>query len=159
MTPHAVEARCGYGPRMATSDLQLFTTLVRYETRLWNQLDAQLRAEGLVPLPTLMTLDVVRQHAGSCRVQEIRQDLGITVGAASKVVDRLERDGHVVRTPHPHDRRSSLVELTRTGAQARSAGLSTLEGMLAAHLAGEPGLDAAGALLSRLLSRLDDAPA
>ena len=58
----------------------------------------------------------MRRHSGAARVQELRTELGITVGAASKLVDRLERDGLVVRTAHPHDRRSSLVTLTAPGS-------------------------------------------
>jgi DNA-binding MarR family transcriptional regulator len=37
------------------------------------------------------------------------------VGAASKVVDRVEAAGHCVRLPNPDDRRSSLIDLTPTG--------------------------------------------
>ena len=39
----------------------------------------------------------------------------ITVGGASKIVDRLESAGLVARRANPDDRRSSLVELTDAG--------------------------------------------
>jgi DNA-binding MarR family transcriptional regulator len=44
--------------------------------------------------------------------------LQITVGAASKVVDRVEAAGHCARQPDPRDRRSSLLVLTPAGAAA-----------------------------------------
>ena len=100
--------------------MDFFDALVRYETYLWNHLDDRLVAAGGVSLANLTALRVVRRHAGSARVQELRTQLGITVGAASKLVDRLERDGLVVRTANPHDRRSSLIALTPAGdARAR----------------------------------------
>jgi hypothetical protein len=44
-------------------------------------------------------------------------ELSITVGGASKLVDRIEAAGHCRRRPHPADKRSSLIELTTTGGQ------------------------------------------
>ena len=137
-----------------STGLDFLTTLVRYETYLWNDLDARLRAAGHVALPTLFTLDVVDRYDGRCRVLEIRQDIGITVGAASKLVDRLEADGLVVRTPNPRDRRSSLVLLTPRGLEAHTEGRATLSKLLDEHLAGEPRLAQTTASLNRLLDRL-----
>ena len=117
--------------------MDFFDALVRYETYLWNHLDDRLVAAGGVSLANLTALRVVRRHAGSARVQELRTHLGITVGAASKLVDRLERDGLVVRTANPHDRRSSLITLTPAGDAAHDAGVALVDSELAAHLAGE----------------------
>lgn len=138
----------------APTGLDFLTTLVRYETYLWNDLDVRLRDAGHVALPTLFTLDVVDRYDGRCRVLEIRRDIGITVGAASKLVDRLEADGLVVRTPNPRDRRSSLVLLTPDGHTAHAEGRRTLAKLLDEHLAGEPRLAQTTATLGRLLERL-----
>lgn len=133
--------------------MDFFDAVVRYETYLWNHLDDHLRAAGGVSLANLTALRVVRRHAGSARVQELRTELGITVGAASKLVDRLERDGLVVRSAHPHDRRSSLVTLTPAGDVAHDAGVALVDAELAVHLAGED-VSGEAALLTRLLDRL-----
>lgn len=46
--------------------------------------------------------------------------LGITTASTTKMLDRLERAGHVVRAPHPRDRRSLVVRITaETAAVAR----------------------------------------
>jgi DNA-binding MarR family transcriptional regulator len=37
----------------------------------------------------------------------------------TNIVDRLESDGLVRRTPHPTDRRTTLVEITAAGLQRR----------------------------------------
>lgn len=127
-------------------------TLVRYETHLWNHLDGLLRGGGVVSLATLSALGVVHDHATS-RVQEVSVDLGITVGAASKLVDRLERAGLVERTANPLDRRSSLLELTPAGRAAHAEATALLDAALDEHLGGED-VRAVEQVLGRLLHRL-----
>jgi DNA-binding MarR family transcriptional regulator len=51
-------------------------------------------------------------RAGRLTPSRLAWLLGITSGGATALVQRLERDGHVEREPHPSDRRSSLVRLT-----------------------------------------------
>ena len=43
---------------------------------------------------------------------ELGRALGLTSGAATGLVDRLERAGHVRRSPHPQDRRRQVVTVT-----------------------------------------------
>jgi MarR family transcriptional regulator, organic hydroperoxide resistance regulator len=50
-----------------------------------------------------------------CRVYDIANELGITTGGTSKLVDRIEASGYCRRLPNPDDRRSSLLELTEEG--------------------------------------------
>ncbi len=42
-------------------------------------------------------------------------ELGLSSGASTGLVDRLERSGVAERYPHPHDRRRTLVRLTSRG--------------------------------------------
>jgi DNA-binding MarR family transcriptional regulator len=135
--------------------MEFFDTLVRYETYLWNHLDRRLADEGEVALSTLFALRVIRRHAGDCRVQDLRADLGVTVGAASKLVDRLERDGLAVRSPHPHDRRSSLIALSPAGEAAHDRGVALLDAALAEHVSPEAGIGDVTGVLRRLMSALD----
>ncbi|CUR55241.1 putative Transcriptional regulator, MarR family [metagenome] len=55
----------------------------------------------------------------------------LSAPATSAMLDRLEKLGHVVRHPHPTDRRSVVVDLTD---HAREVG-GAMFGRLAAHLA------------------------
>ena len=41
----------------------------------------------------------------------------MTTAAASGIVDRLAARGHVVREPHPTDRRRTVVGVTSTGRE------------------------------------------
>lgn len=119
-----------------------FDVLVRYETDLWAMVDSRLTAAGAVSLAKLEALRVVDRHAGRCRVHEISADLSITVGAASKLVDRTEQAGLVRREPNPQDRRSALVVLTPAGADALGFADEVASRALGDHLDGS-GVDVA----------------
>jgi DNA-binding MarR family transcriptional regulator len=98
----------------------LFHDLVRFETELWNAVDARLRADFDLPLSRFEPMLVIsRRH--SCRVYDIAEELAITVGGTSKLVDRIEASGHCVRRPNPGDRRSSIIELTPQGKRLVAA--------------------------------------
>jgi DNA-binding MarR family transcriptional regulator len=111
-----------------------FTRLVRVQTRLWNEVDARLQAEHGVQLTDVTPLEVVADTPG-CRVQDIVETLHITVGGASKVVDRLVASGYVVRTANPGDRRSSVLSVTRPGRLLLSEVKPDLDQVLGQHLA------------------------
>jgi DNA-binding MarR family transcriptional regulator len=113
----------------------LFADLVRLEIELWDAVEARLRADLGVGLATAQTLAVVAE-VPDCRVHDIVRGLSITVGGASKTVDRLERDGLVARRPHPSDRRSSVVALTRRGATTHAKARRLIEAELDARIGG-----------------------
>ena len=113
---------------------QLFADLVRYETRLFNVLGERLRAEHGVTMGQFEFLRIISGRAG-CRVQDIADEVAITVGATSKGVDRLEAAGWVVRRPNPENRRSSLLELTAEGRRLLDAATPTLHDGLRTWLA------------------------
>ena len=107
-----------------------FDTLVRLEIELWNEIDARLQDADGVTLARFQALRAVAEHDGRARVHEVAQDLGITVGAASKLVDRLEQDGSARREPNSerpalvahraHARRSTAVQDRRRDLRGRS---------------------------------------
>ncbi|WP_375430657.1 MarR family winged helix-turn-helix transcriptional regulator [uncultured Friedmanniella sp.] len=49
--------------------------------------------------------------------KELAVDLGLTSGAATALVDRLEKQGIAQRSPHAWDRRRTIVRLTARGHQ------------------------------------------
>ena len=99
----------------------LFNEIVRLEIELWNGVDARLQAELDMPLGRFEPMRKVAAP-GRCRVFDLADDLGITVGGASKIVDRLEASGHCRRTANPDDKRSSIIELTAAGQRVLSEG-------------------------------------
>jgi len=119
---------------MGRHHVDFFDALVRYETELWNFLDERLQADLGLTLARLDALRVINRRDGACRVQDIADDLCITVGAASKLVDRLETDGLARRAANPGDRRSSLISFTDRGRSIHDAGAKRLDAHLRAHL-------------------------
>ena len=117
---------------MSVNLRQLFDDLVRFETDLWNGVDARLRAAGQVPLGSLNVMQVVRRTP-ACRVNDVADALSITIGGASQAVDRLTARGLCERRPNPDDRRSSIVELTGSGSAALAAGEEIFDAELAAR--------------------------
>ena len=113
----------------------LFADLVRLEIELWDAVEARLRAELGVGLATAQTLAVVAT-VQDCRVHDIVRGLSITVGGASKTVDRLELGGLVARRPHPTDRRSSVISLTRAGATTHAKAQRLIASELDARIGG-----------------------
>ncbi|MGC5221727.1 MarR family winged helix-turn-helix transcriptional regulator [Micromonospora sp. DT81.3] len=133
--------------------MDFFTSLVRYEIDLWNAIEDALRSQGQIGLARLQAVSVLAEHAGAGRVHDISGEIGITVGAASKLVDRLERDGLAVRSPNPDDRRSSLIALTADGTRALHAAADVRDTVLGAVIdpdAERSALSAIAALQSRL---------
>ncbi len=114
----------------------LFRDLVRLETEVWNRLEARVHQAHGVPLAWLEIMQVVDITEGVCRVLDIAKMLSITVGGASKVVDKVEAAGLCRRQPNPTDGRSNVIQLTKPGMDLLKAADVTLASALA-DLVGE----------------------
>jgi len=112
-----------------TDFYSLFSTLTRLETELWDAVDARLRQECGLPLGRFEAMVVV-SSLGMCRVFDIASALAITVGGASKLVDRVEAAGYCSRKINPGDRRSSLLDLTEEGKAVVARGRAVIEAEL-----------------------------
>ncbi|WP_043436018.1 MarR family winged helix-turn-helix transcriptional regulator [Arthrobacter sp. I3] len=112
-----------------TNFYPLFSTLTRLETELWDAVDARVRQECGLPLGRFEAMVVV-SSLGTCRVFDIASALAITVGGASKLVDRVEAAGYCSRKINPGDRRSSLLDLTEEGKAVVARGRAVIEAEL-----------------------------
>ncbi|MFD7017436.1 MarR family winged helix-turn-helix transcriptional regulator [Streptomyces sp. NPDC059928] len=111
-----------------------FSDLVRCETRLYNALSDSVRERHGIVLSQYEFLSHLRDHPGS-RVADLAAEFAIGIGATSKGIDRLEKQGWVVRQPNPADRRSSLLALTDDGVELAEAATATFTERLAELLA------------------------
>ncbi|MEI3612707.1 MarR family winged helix-turn-helix transcriptional regulator [Pseudogracilibacillus sp. SO30301A] len=59
--------------------------------------------------------------AGAVRMGQLAERLGITKGAVTQLIDRLEKKELVSRTSHPSDSRAVLISLTKKGELAFQA--------------------------------------
>lgn len=132
---------------------RLFDDLVRVEIALWDAVDRRLRRDLGLPLGRAEVLRVVATTP-SCRVQDVAGALSITVGAVSKLVDRLEASGLCARRAHPGDRRSSLVELTEEGRRVHTAAETILQDELDRRLGELPGLGELASFLAATRAHL-----
>lgn len=134
----------------------LFSALTRLETEIWDAVDARLRQECGHPLGRYEAM-VVLASLGACRVFDIAEALSITVGGASKLIDRVEAAGYCSRKINPGDRRSSLLELTAVGTIVVEQGRQVVEDELAHWFTPALTWQEAGTLLD-LLARVRSTP-
>lgn len=134
--------------------MDFFETLVRYEVALWDAVDGALRQGGFVSAAQHHALTILDRHGDTGRVLDVSAEIGITVGAASKLVDRLEGHGLVERRPHPTDGRSSLIALTALGASSLAAASVARDAVLE-RLLDPAAAQAAQEALAVLQARLD----
>lgn len=106
--------------------LTFFDELVATEVALWSALDAAVLAATDVNLGLITAIRQIARSDDGMRVQELADGVGITVGAASKIGDRLERAGLAIRSPNPADGRSSLLQPTTAGLAALADGLDAM---------------------------------
>ncbi len=70
-------------------------------------------------------LDLI-QRAGRLTASDLVRDSGLTSGAITGVIDRLERGGYVRRVPDTNDRRRTFIEPVQGKADEISAMLQSL---------------------------------
>jgi DNA-binding MarR family transcriptional regulator len=134
-----------------------FADLVRCETRLYNALNDRLRDRHGIVTSQFEALRYLRDHPGA-RVADLAAEFAIGIGATSKSVDRLEKQGWAVRQPNPADRRSSLLALTDAGTRLVDAAEKTFAEGLAELIGGTldgSSVSAAARALAALRSGLE----
>lgn len=84
---------------------------------------------------------------GELGQSELAGRLGITTGATTALVDRLEAAGLAQRTAHPTDRRRTMISLTKKGREVVTMGTNSMSRIF-------DGFD--NAVLAHTISALDD---
>jgi DNA-binding MarR family transcriptional regulator len=137
-----------------TSSRADFGVLVRFEIDLWNAVEHALRfTPGAVTLGRHDAL--LRISTTDAGVRDVADALHITMGAASRLTDRLVDDGLVERGAHPTDRRAVRLTVTRDGATALAVTTPAISAALEKILgtAGAADLHRAVAILGRIAVR------
>jgi DNA-binding MarR family transcriptional regulator len=60
----------------------------------------------------LRCLEILLQELPEAGPSELAERLGLTTGSTTALLDRLEKAGYLTRSPHPTDRRKSVVRAT-----------------------------------------------
>jgi DNA-binding MarR family transcriptional regulator len=111
----------------------LFAQLTRFEGDVRNAVDKRLRSEHGLQLTWFQAMQAMSTNA-TCRVLDIKDELSITVGGASKLVDRIEAAGLCRRRTNPNDRRSQIVQLTPAGRRLLAKATTSFEDELQTRL-------------------------
>ena len=67
---------------------------------------------NMTDLAAMRMLIIREQRGESVSPHDLARHLRISTASTTKLVDRLADAGHVVRLPHPNDRRSRVIALT-----------------------------------------------
>lgn len=115
--------------------IQWLSDLIRVEIVLWNRINARLLQAHDLSLAFFESLYFIEQSPdGRLRIGDLAWSLRITVGATSKLVDRMEATRLIRRELDVDDRRASRVALTDAGKQALVSASTTYTAELAAVL-------------------------
>ncbi|TVT26379.1 MarR family transcriptional regulator [Amycolatopsis rhizosphaerae] len=110
------------------------------------QFRAQQARTRLGVSPTEMIALGILHVEGPQTITDLARLLAITPASTTELADRLVRDGHVERLPHPADRRKRLLRLTPAAAGM----LTGIYEELALRLAGLASREARPAVLAFL---------
>src|SRR6516165_11572969 len=106
-----LETRAQKGDHQA---LRLWLRLLSCTVRIEKQIRIGLRREFSTTLPRF-DLMAQLERSGGLRMNELSQRLMVSGGNVTGITDQLEREGLVMRTPYPGDRRAFMIKLTETG--------------------------------------------
>ena len=100
-------------PRLAA-----YGRLIETQRRLHRLFDRSLRAEaGITIVVYEALLRLARTAEGHLTINELGEAMDLSSGGATRLVDRLVREGYVERMACPSDRRVSWASLTDAGRE------------------------------------------
>lgn len=102
---------------MRRGSVEALDALFELASRLGDLMHTDLAARELTPARAEVLL-VLRDSDRPLVQRELADQLRCTPRHITGLVDTLEAGGWVHRTPHPTDRRATIVELTTTGVAA-----------------------------------------
>jgi DNA-binding MarR family transcriptional regulator len=136
-------------------ELRAWRGLLRVHASLYKALDAQLEAEHGLPLTSyevLKYLGEAQQHR--MRMCDLASSVILSRSGLTRLVDRMEREGLLVRESCASDARGAFAKLTPAGqeklAAARSTHLACVRSLFLAHL-GEDELELLAEVWDRVL--------
>ncbi len=99
--------------------------------RLTRQLDTGLEASVGISLAFYETMVRIRRSpAGRLTMGELANQIALSTGGVTRLIDRLEDDGYVARVVCPSDRRATFLELTDAGIECLEVATATYLALL-----------------------------
>ncbi len=111
---------------LSTRELRAWRGLLRVHAALAKALDAELEREHGLPLTSYEVLVVLDDASGRrMRMCDLASSVLLSRSGLTRLVDRLERDGLVVRVACPGDARGAFAKLTPAGRAKLAAARGT----------------------------------
>lgn len=106
--------------------MRAVTSVMRAQQILLGRLNAALEEFGLTFARYEALMLLYFSRAGSLPLGKIGDRLQVHPASVTNLVNGLERDGLVARTPHPSDRRTTLAAITPDGREVAQAATRAL---------------------------------
>lgn len=95
-----------------------FGRLLEASSRLERRLGAAMQAEtGLPHVWFEVLIRLARSDGGRLTMGTLAEDIALTTGGVTRLIDRMRAAGYVERTPCPTDRRVAHAVITRSGRE------------------------------------------
>jgi DNA-binding MarR family transcriptional regulator len=118
-TLHAADG-LGYEARSATGDhaaLKLWLRMLACTTQVESEIRRRLRVRFDTSLPRFDYLAQLYREPDGLRMKDLSSHLMVSGANVTAITDELERDGFVVRSSSPTDRRSWILNMTPKGRE------------------------------------------
>ena len=125
-----------HGWAQAAPGMAAVTSLMRAQQIMLGRVEEVLRPFDLTFARYEVLMLLTFSRAGALPLSRLGDRLQVHPTSVTNVVDRLEAQGLVCRSPHPTDRRATLAELTGTGRELAVAATAELN----ARVFTDPGL-------------------
>jgi DNA-binding MarR family transcriptional regulator len=113
-------------PDAPVAAMEAVTSVMRVQQILLSRLNLALEEFGLTFARYEALMLLYFSRAGSLPLGKMGDRLQVHAASITNLVNGLERDGLVVRTPHPSDRRTTLATITPRGRDVADAATRTL---------------------------------
>jgi DNA-binding MarR family transcriptional regulator len=141
----------------AAGGMAAVTSVMRAQQIVSARVEEALRPYGLTFARYEVLMLLLLSRRGSLPMARIGERLQVHPASVTNAVDRLEGQGFVRRTPHPTDRRATLVEITDDGRAVATKATGDLNERVFGRLGLAPeGVDRLVAVLTELRAAAGD---
>ena len=95
--------------------MDAWLAFVRTHSRLWDQVEAQVRQDHGLTMTRYDVLIHLDQAGGRLGLTDLGAAIILSPSGLSKLLDRMERSGQLRREPDPEDARSTYAVITPRG--------------------------------------------
>ena len=113
-------------PQSPVAAMMAVTSVMRAQQILLNRLNLALEDFGLTFARYEALMLLYFSRVGSLPLGKMGDRLQVHPASVTNLINGLERDGLVTRTPHPSDRRTTLATITSRGREVADAATQVL---------------------------------